>query len=185
MGQLFKFKFQTGSAASRPVTGKAADSGYTAARGAAQQQANRQTVAQISKTVSNSLNQQKSINEAQRKLAQTAKLTGGANIDNSATVIKNLQQTFSGANDSSKTQLDRTLQSKQGFGQNWTSPRSSVGNAIVSAVAGSSADWLNAAGTALKSDRKSGLAVDSGRVSAQATGNEWYNRAGKIGRAHV
>ena len=178
MGQLFKFKFQTGSAASRPVTGKAADSGYTAARGAAQQQANRQTVAQISKTVSNSLNQQKSINEAQRKLAQTAKLTGGANIDNSATVIKNLQQTFSGANDSSKTQLDRTLQSKQGFGQNWTSPRSSVGNAIVSAVAGSSADWLNAAGTALKSDRKSGLAVDSGRVSAQATGNEWYNRAG-------
>ena len=178
MGQLFKFKSPAGSSTSRPVTGKAADSGYTAAKGAAQQAANRETLTQIGRTVNNSLIHLKSANEAQRKLTQTAKLPGGANIDNSAQVMKSLQQTFSGVNDSSKQQRERTLQSKQGYGQNWESPRSSVGNALESAVAGSTASWLNATGTALKSDRKSGLAVDSGNMKAKATGNEWYNRAG-------
>ena len=88
MGQLFKFKSPAGSATSRPVTGKAADSGYTAAKGAAQQAANRETLTQIGRTVNNSLSHLKSANEAQRKLTQTAKLTGGANIDNSAEVMK-------------------------------------------------------------------------------------------------
>ncbi|MBR2928199.1 MAG: hypothetical protein IKC24_03470, partial [Oscillospiraceae bacterium] len=107
-----------------------------------------------------------------------APLTGGANIDNSTEVMKSLQRTFGGANDSARTQYDRTLKSKMGYGRNWGNPRSTVGNAIESGVAGTVADWLNAAGTALKSDRRSGLAVDSGDVEAKATGKEWYNRAG-------
>ena len=99
------------------------------------------------------------LNHEQEKIAQdnsttrayTAKLTGGANIDNSTEVLKSLQRTFGGANDSTRTQYNRTLQSKLGYGRNWSNPQSAVGNAIESGVAGTVADWLNAAGTALKS----------------------------------
>ena len=99
------------------------------------------------------------LNHEQTKIAQdnsttrayTAKLTGGANIDNSTEVMKSLQRTFGGANDSTRTQYNRTLQSKLGYGRNWSNPQSAVGNAIESGVAGTVADWLNAAGTALKS----------------------------------
>ena len=110
--------------------------------------------------------------------AYTAKLTGGANIDNSKALVGNLQNTFSGYKDNTKTQTERALQSKLGQGRNWSSPKSAMGNVLMSATADTAAGWLNAAGTALKSNRKSGLAVDSSAVPAKTTGNEWYNRAG-------
>ena len=157
----------------KQATGKAADSGYTVAKKQASQAANRQTVQNWWNN-----EQTKSAQDNSTDRAYTAKLTGGANIDNSTEVVKSLQRTFGGANDSAETQYNRTLKSKMGYGRNWGNPRSTVGNAIESGVAGTVADWLNAAGTALKSDRRSGLAVDSGDVEAKATGKEWYNRAG-------
>ena len=159
--------------ATTQTTGKAADSGYTQQRKQASQQANRQIVQNWWNN-----EQAKSAQDNSTDRAYTAKLTGGASIDNSTEMMKSLQRTFGGANDSAKTQYNRTLQSKQGYGRNWGNPRSAVGNAIESGVADTAAGWLNAAGTALKSDRRSGLAVDSGKVDAKTTGNEWYNRAG-------
>ena len=161
------------SGTDRQVTGKAADSGYTAGKKQASQAANRQVVQNWWNN-----EQVKSAQDNSTNRAYTAKLTGGANIDNSTEVVKSLQRTFGGANDSAETQYNRTLKSKMGYGRNCGNPRSTVGNAIESGVAGTVADWLNAAGTALKSDRRSGLAVDSGDVEAKATGKEWYNRAG-------
>ena len=164
---------RTGFAAGGKVTGLAADSAYTTEKKQTSQAANQQTVQNWWNN-----EQAKSAQDNSSNRAYTAKLTGGANIDNSAEVMKSLQLTFGGANDSAETQYDRTLKSKMGYGRNWGNPRSAVGNAIESGVAGTVADWLNAAGTALKSDRRSGLAVDSGDVEAKATGKEWYNRAG-------
>ena len=102
------------SGTNRQVTGKAADSGYTPEKKQASQQANRQIV-------QNWLNneQTKSAQDNSTDRAYTAKLTGGANIDNSAEVMKSLQRTFGGANDSARTQYNRTLQSKMGYGRNW------------------------------------------------------------------
>ena len=163
----------TGSAVGGRVTGLAADSAYTTEKKQTSQAANRQTVQNWWNN-----EQAKSAQDNSTNRAYTAKLTGGVNIDNSAEVMKSLHLTFGGANDNAETQYNRTLKSKMGYGRNWGNPRSSVGNAIESAVAGTAAGWLNAAGTALKSDRRSGLAVDSGNMDAKATGNEWYNRAG-------
>ena len=159
--------------ATNQPTGKAADSGYTVANKQASQQANRQTVQNWWNN-----EQAKSAQDNATDRAYTAKLTGGANIDNSTEVMESLQRTFGGANDSAETQYNRTLKSKMGYGRNWGNSRSAVGNTIESGVAGTAAGLLNAAGTALKSNRKSGLAVDSGNVSAETTGKEWYNRAG-------
>ena len=145
--------------------GKAADSGIARDIRRTQQQMNRQTVQNWWNNEHEKTAQDNSTNRA-----YTAKLTGGANIDNSADVLKNIQRTFGGANDSAKTQYDRTLQSKLGYGQNWDSPQSAVGNAIESGVAGTVAGWLNAAGTALKSNQRSGLAVDSGNSRSAAGG---------------
>ena len=173
MKNFFSTKLKTGSGTSGQVTGKAADSGYTKEKKAASQAANRQTVQSWWQS-----EQAKTAQDNSTNRAYTAKLTGGANIDNSADVLKSIQRTFGGVNDSADTQYKRTMQSKLGYGQNWGSPQSTVGNAIESGVAGTAAGWLNAAGTALKSSQRGGLAVDSGNMEAKATGNEWYSRAG-------
>ena len=147
------------------TVGKAADSGITRDIRRTQQQVNRQTVQNWWNN-----EQAKTAQDNSTTRAYTAKLTGGANIDNSTDVLKIIRQTFSGANDSADTQYKRTLQSKLGYGQNWGSPQSAVGNAIESGVAGTAAGWLNAAGTALKSNQRSGLAVDSGNSRSAAGG---------------
>ena len=157
MNKRFQFKFPTGTGTSKRVTGKAADAGYTVAKAAQQQAANRQTVRDWWNT-----GQAKAAQDNSTNKAYTAKLTGGTNIDNSKALVGNLQNTFSGYKDNTKTQTERALQSKLGQGRNWSSPKSAAGNVLMSAAADTTASWLNAAGTALKSNRKSGLAVDSG-----------------------
>ncbi|MBR2484355.1 MAG: hypothetical protein IKB53_06395 [Oscillospiraceae bacterium] len=105
----------------KQVTGKAVDSGYTVAKKQASQAANRQTVQNWWNN-----EQTKSAQDNSTTRAYTAKLTGGANIDNSTEVVKSLQRTFSGANDSAKTQYERTLKSKMGYGRNWGNSRSAA-----------------------------------------------------------
>ena len=146
MANYFKFKPPTGVGTGSQATGKAADSGYTKAKKAASQGANRQAVQNLWNS-----GQAKAAQDNSTNKAYTAKLTGGANIDNSTEVMKSLQRTFGGANDSAETQYKRTLKSKMGYGRNWSNPRSTVGNAIESGVAGTAAGYLNALGTALKS----------------------------------
>ena len=144
MANYFKFKPPTGVGTGSQATGKAADSGYTKTKKAASQVANRQAV-------QNLWNSGQTKSRQDNATAYTAKLTDGANIDNSTEVMKSLQRTFGGANDSAETQYKRTLKSKMGYGRNWSNPRSTVGNAIESGVAGTAAGYLNALGTALKS----------------------------------
>lgn len=88
-----------------------------------------------------------------------------------------LRNTFSGYKDDAETQRERTLLSKMGLGENWSAPKTAVGNAIESAAANTTASLLNAAGTLLVDDRRHGLAVDSRDVEATET-DVWHNRWG-------
>lgn len=158
------------------VTGKAADSGYTVEKKREAQQANRQTVKDWWKK-----EQAKAAEDDSTERARTAKLTGGANIDNSEQFLETQKERFSGFKDSAKDQRDRALASKMGQGENWSEPKGRVGNAIESAVAGTVSGVINAVGTVLQDDgKRQGLAVDSsGGAESETTGNEWYNRAGR------
>ena len=109
------------TATPKQITGKAADSGYTVGKKQASQAANRQVVQNWWNN-----EQVKSAQDNSTDRAYTAKLTGGANIDNSTEVVKSLQRTFGGANDSAETQYNRTLKSKMGYGRNWGNSRSAA-----------------------------------------------------------
>ena len=160
----------------KKATGKAADSGYSKQKAEQQQAANRQTVKDWWKR-----EQQKAAEDDSTERARTAKLTGGANIDNSKEFLENTKKTFGGIQDDADTQRKRALQSKMGVGANWGNPKTAVGNAVESAAAGTTASLLNALGTVLQDDgKRQGLAVDSGAITdPTTTGNEWYNRAGR------
>ena len=103
---------------------------------------------------------------------QSAPRSAGMSTENGS----NIRISFGGLKNDTETQNKLARERKMGVGESWKDTAGSY--AIKSGLAGSAAGLVNAAGTALKSDRKSGLAVDSGDVKPETTGNEWYNRAG-------
>lgn len=158
----------------RTAVGLAAESGYTQQKAEQQQTANRQTVKDWWKH-----EQQKAAEDDSTERARTAKITGGANIDNSKDFLANTKKNFSGFRDDADTQRKRAMQSKMGVGANWGNPKTAVGNAVESAAAGTTASLLNAMGTVLRDDgKRQGLAVDSGDIEATET-DTWHNRWGK------
>ena len=100
-----------------------------------------------------------------------------ANRQALAQIGKNIRESFSGLKNDPDDQNELALDRKMGVGESWEDTAGSL--AIESGVTGSAASMINALGTALKSDRKSGLAVDNGDVEPDSTGDEWYNRAGR------
>ena len=94
-----------------------------------------------------------------------------------AQIGQNIRKRLSGLQNDADDQNELALERKMGVGESWKDTAGSL--AIESGVASSAAGMINALGTALKSDRKSGLAVDSGDVEPETTGNEWYNRTGR------
>lgn len=100
-----------------------------------------------------------------------------ANRQALAQIGKNVRKSFGGLQNAPDNQRELALERKMGVGDSWKDTAGSL--AIESGVTGSAASMINALGTALKSDRKSGLAVDNGDVEPDTTGDEWYNRAGR------